>query len=267
MSNQGSAPEPIREPLLGSIVTWLVLIGSFGLSSSTWIALAELAGWTDQWSIGGTIVKLAWLMPTVVDGYLVAALVLWMAPVSVHIAEFAKKNTYGSAAIGIGAQAAYHALLIWSTTGVAWRAVLACIVGSLPPLFAGLAVHMRALVRRESRKSTAPVLPVVAEPAPATVPVPTEVPVQKPAPATPMTLEPAPQDRPRRYPTSDRPAVTASPHPELPAPKRPPLTRSIGEEFARQHPDLNKQELAKLYGVTDRRWRYVMNGEPVGAAQ
>ena len=58
--------------------------------------------------------------------------------------------------IGIAAQSAYHALLTWSLTSSAWRTVLAALVGSLPPAFAGLAVHMRALIRRESDPTTPP---------------------------------------------------------------------------------------------------------------
>jgi hypothetical protein len=80
----------------------------------------------------------------------VVALVLWMAPVPARVATFARKNTYGAAGIGIAAQSAYHLLHTLSDNQQAWRVVLAAIVGALPPAVAGLAVHMRALIRRES---------------------------------------------------------------------------------------------------------------------
>jgi hypothetical protein len=92
-------------------------------------------------------------MPIAVDGYVVVALVLWMAPVPATVAAFARKNTYCDAGIGIAAQSAYHLLFTLSTTNQAWRVALAAIVGAIPPAVAGLAVHMRALIRRESSKT------------------------------------------------------------------------------------------------------------------
>src|SRR5438874_6256144 len=114
------------EPRLASVASWAVLTASFGLSASTWIALARLAGFTNTLSVPGFGVRLAmaWLMPIAVDGYVVVALVLWMAPVPTTVARFARKNTYGAAGIGIAAQSAYHLLFTLSTTSQAWRVVL-----------------------------------------------------------------------------------------------------------------------------------------------
>ena len=149
-------------------------------------------------------IGLAWLMPIAVDGYVVVALVLWMAPVPARVAHFAKVNTYAAAAIGVAAQSAYHALTVWSAQPVdhreAWRAVLAAIVGALPPAVAGLAVHMRALIRRESQTrptvsvAQQPPSPVVAsagEPAP-TVEQPAEVQHAASGPAREPALVPVP---------------------------------------------------------------------------
>lgn len=135
------------EPRLASAASWAVLAASFGLSASTWIALAYLAGFTD--TLAGF--RLAWLMPVAVDGYVVVALVLWMAPVPAAVARFARANTYAAASIGVAAQSAFHAFLIHDQTGLWWRTVLAALVGALPPAGAALSVHMRALIRRESR--------------------------------------------------------------------------------------------------------------------
>src|SRR5437773_9345547 len=91
------------EPRLASVASWAVLAASFGLSASTWIALARLAGFTDTLTVPvlGVRLAMAWLMPIAVDGYVVVALVLWIAPVPARVAAFARKNTYGAAGIGI----------------------------------------------------------------------------------------------------------------------------------------------------------------------
>jgi hypothetical protein len=188
------------EPRLASVASWAVLTASFGLSASTWVALAELAGFTSHATIRDVTVRLAWLMPVAVDGYLVVALVLWMSPVPTVITSFARKNTYMAAAIGIVAQSSYHSLLTWSSTGVGWRAVLAALVGSLPPAFAGLAVHMRALIRRESDTCTPPAPQPQHAAAEPTDPIPTTI----PAPSAPNPAQVA--DRITvRPPTTDRP--------------------------------------------------------------
>ena len=50
MSNTMSAPRT-GEPRLASIASWAVLAASFGLSATTWIELAELAGFTGTLTI------------------------------------------------------------------------------------------------------------------------------------------------------------------------------------------------------------------------
>lgn len=150
-----STPPRVREPRLAGFVSWLVLGASFGLSASTWVSLAVMAGFTG--TLAG-VLPLAWLMPVAIDGYVVVSLVTWMSPVPAHVARFARTNTYAAALIGVAAQSSFHALTIWTFTGVMWQAVLAAIVGALPPAVAGLAVHMRALIRRHSgRAVSAPV--------------------------------------------------------------------------------------------------------------
>lgn len=148
------------EPLLASVASWAVLAASFGLSATTWIALAQLAGFTGTLTLPdvGITLAMAWLMPIAVDGYVVVALVLWMAPVPQKVARFARLNTYGAAGVGIAAQSAYHLLSTLSVTDETWRVVLAGVVGALPPTFAGLAVHMRALIRRESNSANTSVV-------------------------------------------------------------------------------------------------------------
>ncbi|MDG9677599.1 hypothetical protein [Micromonospora sp. DH14] len=240
------------EPRLASIASWAVLAASFGLSASTWIALAELAGFTDRITVPGTSVSLAlaWLMPIAVDGYVVVALVLWMAPVPARVAAFAKKNTYGAAGIGIAAQSAYHLLDTMSTNVEPWRVVLAAIVGALPPAVAGLAVHMRALLRRESGRTPAAATGTV--PAPAETPTPTvtvsavpaptpgrsELPIvpaiepaePAPTPARPEVPTPAQladritAPRPALIPEPSTPRPDATARPARPRPSKPDVT-------------------------------------------
>ena len=231
---------PTGEPRLASVASWAVLVASFGLSASTWIALAVLAGFTGTVDIFGVTLALAWLMPIAVDGYVVVALVLWMAPVPAKVAAFARKNTYFAAGTGIAAQSAYHLLFTMSTDAELWRVVLAAIVGALPPTVAGLAVHMRALIRRESGKDAATGTPPTSRASAAThttstVTVPAAPIVDRPAaptlPASPVdtAAEPAP------IPVSARPEIptpadvatritrprTASPSTASPAAPRP----------------------------------------------
>src|SRR4051812_43565091 len=97
------------EPRLASLASWLVLAASFGLSAATWIALANLAGFSGR-VVG--LFPLAWLMPAVVDGYVVVALVLWMSPVPARVAGHARVHTYVAASIGVSAQSAYHCLTV-----------------------------------------------------------------------------------------------------------------------------------------------------------
>jgi hypothetical protein len=199
------------EPRLASIASWIVLTASFGLSFSTWVALGVLAGFTATAVIADVTIQLAWLLPVAVDGYVVVALVLWMAPVPPAVARFARTNTYAAALTGIAVQSAYHALMVWTGTSVIWRSVLAAVVGALPPAVAALAVHMRALIRRESS-----VAAPVAAPVPAAVPAPVAVPA--PAPAAVVRV-PAPV-----------PAPAPAPHPVAPARPRGTYMQRLGAE-------------------------------------
>lgn len=225
------------EPRLAAIASWAVLAASFGLSAATWIAMARLAGFGAKVSLPAADVTadLAWLMPVAVDGYVVVALVLWMAPVPPRVAAFAKVNTYAAAGVGIVAQSAYHAFAVWSAQPAGdrevWRAILAAVVGAIPPAVAALAVHMRALIRRETQPThqPAPVPAVQVEQPPAAAPVeqpaglvvpkaqPEPVTVeQPPAPVKPLVelVEPltlsllnAPPATPAR-PSADGPSIT-----------------------------------------------------------
>lgn len=150
---------------LASFASWVVLFASFGLSAATWIALADLAGFhrSAPLPFTGVRAQLTWLMPIAVDGYVVVALVLWMSPVPAKVAAFAKKNTYAAALVGVIAQSAFHCASVASATNSTWRAVMAAVVGAIPPAGAALSVHMRALIRRESGREQARTSEPVAE--------------------------------------------------------------------------------------------------------
>ncbi|GIH19167.1 hypothetical protein [Rugosimonospora africana] len=156
-------------------------------------------------------------MPVAVDGYVVVALVLWMSPVPATVANFAKHNTYGAAGIGILAQSAYHLLFIMSTDRAVWRVVLAAIVGALPPTFAGLAVHMRALIRRESTNTNNTGPSTVDETVPTADPQPTTpaAPDPTPAPVPEVTPEPTPVPADPDIPTPNQVAARITPPPSI----------------------------------------------------
>jgi hypothetical protein len=198
----------------------LVLAASFGLSSATWVALAVLAGFDETLDAFGFVFRLAWLMPVAYDGYVVVALIMWMSPVPAQVARFARTNTYVAAALGVAAQSCFHALTVWTSTEVVWRAGLAACVGAVPPAVSGLAVHMRALVRRHS--ATRSVVQAEARgisvPPPATAPVPA-VPVAPAVPPMPVPLVAA--------------SVTVVPVPETPLPPVPaPMADPVVEPIA-----------------------------------
>ena len=123
------------EPRLAAVASWLVLGASFGLSAATWVALGRLAGFEGQAEALGVALSLAWLMPVAVDGYVVVALLLWMAPVPARVARFARANTYAAAGVGVVAQSAYHALIVYSASGSEWRLVWRRLSAHFRPLW------------------------------------------------------------------------------------------------------------------------------------
>lgn len=204
------------EPFIARAASWASLAASFVLSASTWVAVALLAGFA-RWA--------APFMPLVVDGYIVTALTLWLSPVSAKIAGTAKRHTYGAALVGVLVQSAYHAFIVWDATGSHWRTTVAAAVGALPPLFAALAVHMRALIRRETRK------PEVA-----------------PAPLPPL---PAPESLPATVPATAA-ELFAGNLPAAPVSPAPGGRRAAIERLRRDHPGITKGEVAARLGCSER---------------
>lgn len=138
---------------------WAVILASFGMSATTWIALAVLAGFTEHATLAvpfrGDVLHiplhLSWLMPIVVDGYVVVALLTWMAPVPPDVAKFAQQNTYGAAGLGTVTQSAFHAWLGWQLSGgKVIAALLAAVIGTLAPAAAAGVIHLRTIVLRRA---------------------------------------------------------------------------------------------------------------------
>lgn len=154
---------PPAEPRLGKLAAWLSLTASFVLSFETWVRLAQLAGY-------GAYASYA--MPAVVDCSIVATIVLWLHSTG-RLARLARILTYFAAFVGVAVQSAYHSASTYDLTGSTWRAMVAFVVGAIPPLFAALAVHMRALLRRErlTPDDSATVTPAVMAVAPVSPPV------------------------------------------------------------------------------------------------
>lgn len=225
-----------KESLVGVISSWAALGASFLLSFATWVELAKLAGFDQEWNVmapGYTItISLAWAMGVAVDGYVITALVAWMSPVSEEVARFAKVNTYVGALVSVLAQSAFHGFTVYSITPAdtrGWMTGLAATVGALPPMAGALSVHMRALVRRSAmaKAATAEVadaprpqgvdndvdnVPAVNGRTVTAFPVPS-VPVRPARPRTNVPARPQPVQVP--VPPADIPAVPV-PSPALP---------------------------------------------------
>lgn len=125
------------EPRLAVTASWISILCSFVLSATTWVALAELAGFSHRTS---------WAMVGVVDAYVVSALVLWTMSTNRELAAFARKNTYAAAIIGVVVQSGYHGATVETGSPAdAWKVPLALAIGAIPPAFAALGIHMRSL--------------------------------------------------------------------------------------------------------------------------
>jgi hypothetical protein len=213
----------------------------------------------------------------------VVALVLWMAPVPARVAAFAKRNTYLAAGTGIVAQSAYHLLFTMSTTDQWWRVVLAALVGALPPTVAGLAVHMRALIRRESgnhhtqqstldtttvpaavtrqapaapstmdtptqpTQPTEPVRPALS-PVPAPIPTPAQVAARITPPRPSGQAAPAAVPDRAARPARTRPSTPATPAPTL-APSSTDFSVTVQDAAQLQSPIVSPDLLAKAASV------------------
>lgn len=130
---------------LSTVACCAAILASFLLSAGTWLALGELAGFG----------VLAFAMPLAVDGYVVTAITVWLASgIPAGVARQAKYNLYGIGAASVVAQASYHGWLVG--TGSPGKALLAVVVGALPPLVAVLAVHLRARAVREVSEAATP---------------------------------------------------------------------------------------------------------------
>lgn len=127
----------------------LAILASFVLSFTTWLDLGTLAGYA----------SLAVALPFCVDGYVVCALTTWLLPGSSdRLARLARLNLYGVGLASVLAQASYHGWLVGSASP--GKALLAVVVGALPPAVAVLAVHLRARdVREVSEAATPPATP------------------------------------------------------------------------------------------------------------
>ncbi|MGH3780888.1 MAG: hypothetical protein ACRDRO_09735, partial [Pseudonocardiaceae bacterium] len=71
-----------QESQVAVIASWVCIVASFILSAITWVALGDIGGYG----------VLRFVMPAVVDSYIVCCIVTWLAPVSERVARFAFWN-------------------------------------------------------------------------------------------------------------------------------------------------------------------------------
>jgi len=202
-----------RAKIAGSLAA---LAGSFAMSAVTWIGIGGIAGYG----------PMRYMMPLVVDAYIVTAIATGWCTSSTDITRSAYRHALGAAAIGTFAQAIYHSACTW--TGIPmtlfgwhwdgheyrnaiWAAILAFIAGGLPASFAFLGVRLHGMGQREAQTTADPAtekppVPAASQPASlpqaapaplATAPVITSPATPEPA-ATPVTAAPAPSMQPPR---------------------------------------------------------------------
>lgn len=172
MSNQTET----HESEVAVISSWICIVASFVLSFITWVALGDIGGYG----------LLRFVMPLVVDSYIVCCIVTWLSPISDRVARFAFWNMYAAAGIGVVAQSAYHCASVWESGHSTWKALLALLLGAIPPAFAFAGVHIRGMSRRDritaqTNQMPSPRTPVQSErPAPSQLPSTTPI-VESPA--------------------------------------------------------------------------------------
>jgi hypothetical protein len=135
-----------QESQVAVIASWVCIVASFILSAITWVALGDIGGYG----------SLRYVMPAVVDSYIVCCIVTWLAPVSPRVARFAFWNMYGAAFVGVAAQSIYHCATVWESTHSTWKAPLALVLGAIPPAFAFAGVHIRGMASRDRTTAQAP---------------------------------------------------------------------------------------------------------------
>lgn len=240
----GNQTTTTHEPEVAVIASWICIVASFVLSFITWVALGDIAGYG----------LLRFVMPLVVDSYIVCCIVTWLSPVSERVAKFAFWNMYISAGIGVVAQSAYHCASVWESGHVAWKALLALLLGAIPPAFAFAGVHIRGMSRRDKLTAQTSQTPesrmsVPSERTATPPPLPKTPIVESPAQTYPR-IENAPRDpvftQSMPAPIEKAPSTLATPPPpppqkQIPAqPTRSSLTPYQSNKLARA---------AQLYGA------------------
>lgn len=151
--NPTPIPEPNRGPdRFGKFGMAVVGFAAAVLSFQTWVLLAQAVGFDSHWTVRiplgidgrgiGFAVWIAWLYPIAVDWYSVVVTRVWLtARRGSRVGRFARANSIGAIALAFVAQAVFHALTaLGFTVGHAWWFVV--IVGGMPPVLAGLVVHL-----------------------------------------------------------------------------------------------------------------------------
>lgn len=131
----------------------VIASGAFAISADSWIKLAELAGFTASATALDLTLRLAWVLPVVVDAY--TALTTWLyfgARPGSELRTYAGWSAFVAAALSVIAQGALHGLNA-SDVNVqeVWPLVVA--VGGVPPVLLGSVIHLLATYLAEHKQA------------------------------------------------------------------------------------------------------------------
>ncbi|WP_163506558.1 hypothetical protein [Fodinicola acaciae] len=143
---------------IGTTVGLLVVgAGSGLLSLATWANLSDLVGVTTTVRILGVSIRMAWLLPLIVDAFLIITTRDWQRPahaISEGTRALARRCAIGAVIVSILANAIYQALTTpGGITRLQWW--IAVFVAAMPPVMFALAAHLRARHRSDREHPTA----------------------------------------------------------------------------------------------------------------
>jgi hypothetical protein len=243
-----------RTKILGSLAA---LLGSFVLSAVTWIGIGGITGY-------GTM---RFVMPAVVDAYIVCAISIGMSTDKPKVARSAYYHALSAAIIGTVAQAVFHCATIWSETHTPWKAMLAFVGGGLPPSFAFLSVHLLGMDRQEmsTKEDPTPTATTPTTSPPATNPV---LILPRPPKPTPTVAKPEsaqhPVIAPQQPPTPPAPPRPVS-VPTTPPVKRSPRIKPAPATPKREFPQrLKEWEIQAIFDGLDKKLPYEEIGASIG---
>lgn len=149
-----AAPRRLRIWVIGLLC--VIISGAFAFSAETWIGLADVAGFRGDLDAGRVTLRLAWMLPVTVDGYL--CLTTWLYLTSrpgSPLRRWAAGSLLGVVALSVVAQGVYHALYARGVD-IAQVTPLIVVVGALAPALLASSVHLLSIYLHHRGDTPAP---------------------------------------------------------------------------------------------------------------